>query len=113
LASALTPGERQGVRELIRQLAKRHPRGWDGLIADAEVSSTTANGWRYGEEPGTPSAVNLLKLLRAGGILNENFQLPTPEEVLEAAQLTATAALDEASPIEQRARDDRRQDESR
>lgn len=91
--NALTPDERQQVQALIHQLAERHPGGWDGLMREAEVPSTTAHGWRYGKEPATPRSPYLLRLLRAAGVLGEDFLLPTPLEHLETAKRAADAAV--------------------
>lgn len=71
----LTPGERRGVRDLLLQLAERVPGGWDALMDKAGIPRTTHPVWRYGDEPTTPQAPHLLRILQAAGVLDEHFLL--------------------------------------
>ena len=69
----LTPEERERVREFLLHLADWSGKPWDELIYLAGVPSTTAAGWRY--KRSTPQAPALLDLLRAAGVLDDEYKL--------------------------------------
>lgn len=101
-AAKLTPEERQLVRNFLVGLAGRHPNGWEGLMMDAGVAPSTAHDWRYGQEPGTPSSVNLLKVLRAAEAL-QSFAV----EELVKAQRAAADSVAAAMRLKRRTQDGR------
>lgn len=95
------------MRDFLVYLANRHPDGWDGLIlTDAKIPSTTASGWRYGPEPVSPSAIYLLQILRAAGVLTEDYRLPDATAILGEAQQAVAAADRKAQRLEPPARSD-------
>lgn len=91
-----TDADRELVRALLHQMADRHPEGWEGLMQDAGVPWTTGQGWRYKRKtakrkPSSPRAIHLVHILRAAGVLNEQFLLP--EVMLRASD--AARAMEE------------------
>jgi len=69
----ITAEERERVRSFLLHLAEWSGKSWDELIFRAGVPSTTAHGWRYRQA--TPQAPALLELLRAAGVLDEDYRL--------------------------------------
>ena len=65
--------ERDRVRSFLLHLAEWSGKSWDELIFEAKVPSTTAHAWRYRQA--TPQAPALLDLLRAAGVLDEDYRL--------------------------------------
>lgn len=67
--------ERAAVQTLVRRIYTAVGAGvWADVARLAGVSEYSLGEWRRGE--GSPSALNLLKLLRAAGVLGSNFELP-------------------------------------
>lgn len=71
----LTLEQKRQVRDLLVQLAERVDGGWDELMDRAGIPRSTHPGWRYKTPRNTPSALSLLKILRAAGVLDENLLL--------------------------------------
>jgi hypothetical protein len=72
----ITAEERERVRSFLLHLAEWSGKSWDELVFEAKVPSTTAHGWRY--KQATPQASALLDLLRAAGVLDEDYRLQAP-----------------------------------
>lgn len=70
----LTSEERRQVRDLLVQLAERVG-GWDALMDAAGIPRSTHPAWRYGDRPTTPESSALLRILRAAGVLDDDFLL--------------------------------------
>lgn len=69
----ITADERERVRAFLLHLADWSGKSWDELIFAARVPSPTAAGWRY--KQATPQAHALLDLLRAAGVLDEDYRI--------------------------------------
>jgi hypothetical protein len=70
--------ERERVRAFLLHLTEWSGKSWDELVFEARVPSTTAAGWRYRQA--TPQAPALLELLRAAGVLDEDYRLQLPPQ---------------------------------
>lgn len=70
VAERLSQEERAEVQEFVRWLyARSRERSWAAFARRAGVSELSLSEWRSGR--GTPSAMNLLRLLKATDALNE------------------------------------------
>lgn len=94
----LTPDQRAQVKELIRVLYKlSSAKRWADFARLAGVSEYSLAEWRSDKDPTLPNSYNLLLMLRAVGIVDDELRLREREAVIaqlqaEVAELRAAAA---------------------
>lgn len=92
--------ERRQIAQLLWGISQRFgdkQRGWDNMVTELGISSTTAKPWKptgaKAKPPSVPNGYYLALILRLAGILTEDFQVPTLEAALRAAEASGEAAL--------------------
>jgi transcriptional regulator with XRE-family HTH domain len=79
VAERFTPEEREEVRAVIHRLYELSgQRSWAALARSAGVSEYSLAEWRKGK--GQPSALNLLRLLSATGVLDGGLLERAPQD---------------------------------
>lgn len=91
--------DKRMVRDFLEGLAHTYPGGWEKLMSDAGVPYNTGQGWRYRTPRNMPSALPLLRILEAAGVLRASAM-----KALDAAAARAAEAASEASAAPPRAR---------
>lgn len=113
-----TDEERRQVAQLVWTISQRFgegERGWDQMVIRLAAPPLTAKAWKppkgsEAQPPGIPSGWYLLQILRLGGVLSQDFQLRTADDLLAAAGRHAEQAAVEAARLTKRTRGDRETD---
>lgn len=90
------------MRTFVRHLQQWSGKPWDQLVYEAQVPTSTAAGWLYGRA--TPETPGLLRLMRAAGLLTDDYMInaPSPADVAAAKEQAADlrAAAEEQSRLQ-------------
>lgn len=82
--------------------------GWNRMVRKLDIHDTTASAWKPNgpkakkRVPSPPNGYTLLRILRLGGFLTEDFQIP--RHLKEAVLAAETAAATPVPPL--RSQDD-------